>query len=117
MKQRDHLKRGRRATDLIEEAVHLLRTAPAGTLAAYYAGTLPFALGLLFFWSDMARSPFAARHLAEASLGLALLFLWMKFWQTVFTFGLRAQLTGAPTLGLNFARCRRILVAQIAIQP
>jgi hypothetical protein len=116
MKPRDNLRHGRKATDLIEEAVHLLRHAGAGTLAAYYAGALPFALGLLFFWSDMARSPFAPGHLAEGSLGLAVLFLWMKFWQTIFIGGLRARLSGASAPKLSLARCRRILIAQTALQ-
>src|ERR1700730_11466367 len=97
MKHRDQLKQGRKPTELIEEAVHLLRSSRASTLAAYFIGSLPFALGLLYFWSDMARDPFAPRHLAGGSLGLAALFLWMKFWQTVFTSGLRAQMAGTTT--------------------
>ena len=69
MKPAQRRKQGRPALDLIEEAVHLLRTAPAGALAAYYLGALPFVLGLLFFWADMSTSAFARRHVAEAALG------------------------------------------------
>ena len=84
------------AIELIEEAVHLLRQAPLPTLAAYYIGALPFVIGLLYFWADMGRSPFAGQHLAGATLGVAALFLWMKFWQSVFTLNLRALMAGQP---------------------
>ena len=83
------MKRARRqqckgSFDLIEEATHRLRTAPAATLAVYYLGAIPFVLGLLYFWADMSRSPFAGQHLVDSALGLAALFLWMKFWQVIF---------------------------------
>ena len=80
MKRAQRRRQGKGAFDLIEEATQLLRTAPVATLAVYYLGAIPFVLGLLFFWADMSRSPFAHQHHAEAALGLALLFFWMKFW-------------------------------------
>ena len=92
------------AIELIEEAIHLLRAAPAATLATYYLGTLPFILGLLYFWADMGRSPFAFEHQAEAALGVAALFLWMKFWQAVFAANLRARMVGEPPPPLTFSR-------------
>ena len=82
------------ALETIETAVHLLRVAPIATLATYYAGALPFILGLLFFWADMSRNPFAAQHAVAAALGLAGLFLWLKFWQALFVQKLRTQLSG-----------------------
>src|SRR5437899_9396407 len=108
---------GKGAIELIEEAIHLLRTAPAATLASYYLGALPFVLGLLYFWADMGRSPFATGHLAEAALAMAALFLWMKFWQGVFASNLRARLIGDSLPPLTFRRCRRIFFSQIALQP
>ena len=66
------------ALQLIEEAVHLLRRAPARHLAAYYVGSLPFTLALLYFWADMSRSAYANRHCAAAALGLSLAFIWMS---------------------------------------
>lgn len=108
---------GKSALELIEEAVHLLRTAPAGAWAAYYLGGLPFVLGLMYFWADMSRNPFAYEHLAEASLALAALFLWMKFWQVVFAQQLRAAIGLSPAAGWNFARCRRVFLVQVAFQP
>ena len=38
---------GKGAIELVEEATHLLRLAPASTLVSYYIGALPFILGFL----------------------------------------------------------------------
>jgi hypothetical protein len=108
---------GRGAFDLIEEATHLLRTAPVATLAVYYLGAMPFVLGLLFFWADMSRSPFASGHLADGSLVMSLLFFWMKFWQAIFLRRIRAQLAAQSPPRLNFRRGTRILMAQVILQP
>ena len=69
---------------LAEQAVHLLRRSGAPALLAYYTGSLPFALGLLYFWSDMSRNPMADQYCGPAAAGLALLFIWMKYWQVRF---------------------------------
>ena len=98
--RRQHFEK--RAVELIEEAVHLLRQAPMATLAVYYIGSLPFVIGLLYFWAEMSRSPFAYEHLAGESLGLAALFLWMKVWQARFSRSLWAQVAG------SFAGCVRL---------
>jgi len=108
---------GKGAIELIEEATHLLRTAPAAVLAGYYFGTLPFVLGLLYFWADMSRSPFANQHLTAWALGMALLFLWMKFWQAVFARKLRALISVEPAAPWNFSRGRRVFLAQAVLQP
>lgn len=76
--------RGIGALELIEEATSLLRAAPAEVLALYYLGALPFALGMLYFWADMSRNADAGSRLAGASLLMALLFVWMKYWQARF---------------------------------
>lgn len=117
MKARNRRQRGKGATELIEEAIHLLRTASTGALVAYFVGTLPFLLGLLFFWTDMSRNPFAPRHVVEAALGMTVLLVWMKFWQSVFAGCLRAQVAGLEMPKLTFSVCRRILVTQTAFQP
>lgn len=116
MKRKNQWQHGRNAFDLIEEAVHLVRTAPAATLAAYTLGAVPFVLGLLFFWADMSRSPLAPQHLASASLGMTMLFFWMKFWQTIFTRRLRAQLTGEKFSPPAFRRSLRIFLTQVILQ-
>jgi Domain of unknown function (DUF4129) len=102
--------------DLLEEAVHLVRSASPAALAAYYAGAVPFVLGFLYFWADMSRSPFAERHLTESALGLAGLFLWLKFWQALFARSLRACL-GSAVAPLTRGRCWRIFRSQAALQP
>ena len=105
------------AVDLYEEAVYLLRRAPASAWAAYYAGSLPFVLGFLFFWSDMSQSAFAYDHCAPAALGLALLFSWMTFWQSLFLRQLHAEISGAPAKAWSSKEARRLGFLQIAVQP
>jgi hypothetical protein len=70
--------------NLAEQAIFLLRRQGGAALLAYYIGTLPFVLGLLFFWSDMSRNPFACWYCGPAAAGLAFLFIWMKLWQVRF---------------------------------
>ncbi len=111
-----HRQPGKGAFDLIEEATHGLRTAPAATLAVYYLGAVPFVLGLLYFWADMSRNPFADQHLADSALGLAGLFIWMKFWQVIFARRLRAHLAAEPVPHWNVRRCGRVIVLQSFLQ-
>lgn len=110
-------KEGKGAFDLIEEATHLLRSAPVGLWAVYYLGAIPFVLGLLFFWADMSRNPYAGRHLADAGFAMCLLFFWMKFWQVLFARRLRALLAGETTPAWNLKRCARVALTQVILQP
>ncbi len=93
-KNRKHQRRS--TIRILEEAVHLLRLAPGNLLPHYYIGSLPFILGLLYFWADMSRNAYAAEHCAVASLGMALLFIWMKSWQTVFASKAKAIIENKP---------------------
>src|SRR4029079_6232428 len=97
----ERLKRGKPALKLIEEAIHVLRSSPAATLASYYTGAIPFVVGFLYFWTDMSRSPFANRHVAEAALAVTGLFLWMKLCQAFFTQRIQAQVAGRPMPSWN----------------
>lgn len=117
MKRAARRQRNKGALEVIEEAVHWLRIAPLATLGIYYFGSLPFVLGLLYFWAEMSRSPFAHHYLAGGALGMAVLFLWMKFWQAVFARNLRSLIAGEPPPVLSFTRARRIAVTQAALQP
>jgi Domain of unknown function (DUF4129) len=103
--------------ELIEEAFHLLRLAPAATLTSYYLGSLPFILGLLYFWSDMSRGAFAEQRLVAGTVGMTLLFVWMKCWQAIFAQQLKAQLCGEPAPGWKCGRLRRLILAQTILQP
>ncbi len=106
----------KKALDIIEEAVHLVRTSPLETLAFYYIGSLPFILALLYFWTDMARSAFAYKHSAESALGLTLLFIWMKSWHTAFTHQLLISLRGERKTRWGIRRIMRLVVVQTIIQ-
>src|SRR5580693_2649708 len=110
MKRTQRRQQGRGGLDLMEEATHVLRAAPAGTLAIYYLGAIPFVLGLLFFWADMSRSPFARQHLAAASFGMAGLFFWMKFCQAIFARRIRNQVAGENGPAPEWRRGARIFV-------
>src|SRR5206468_1655215 len=105
------------AVDVLDEAVHLLRLAPPGALLSFYAGSVPFVLGFLYFWSDMSRNAFARRHVAEAALVMALLYVWMKAFQAVFARNLRVRLSGPTVRGLRPSAWARHLLAQAALQP
>jgi len=116
MKRTAWRQQGKGAFDLLEEATHLLRTAPAATLAVYFLGSIPFVLGLLFFWADMSRSPLAPQHLAGASFVLAALFFWMKFCHARFARRLRAQAAGEVFSPAGWRPAVRIFFNQAIIQ-
>ena len=108
---------GRPALELVEAAVHLLRGAPAGALLAYYTGSAPCALGLLYFLADMAGGAFARERLIGASLGGACLYLWMKCWHAVFASKLRSHLLLQGEAPWTIARIVRLVLTQVAVQP
>jgi hypothetical protein len=105
------------AIELIEEAFQLLRRAPAGALAGYFVGSLPFVLGLLYFWSDMARSAFAEERLVTGSLAMTLLFIWMKAWQSLYAHQLLTRLCGEPAPRWSLKRLLRAALYQTIVQP
>jgi hypothetical protein len=117
MKPPRHRRAGKPAADLVEEAVHLLRTGPAAALALYYLGSLPFVLGVLYFWADMGENPSARRHVVEAALGVSGLFLWMKFCQALFARRLRLHLAGGPPSPLGWRGALRVALWQTVLQP
>jgi hypothetical protein len=108
---------GRQAIDLLEEAVRLLRRAPATALIAYYIGAVPCMLGALYFIADMSRSAYAADRLFESAAAMAGLYLWMKCWQTVFTSRMSAELLLKEAPEWTPGRVARMALAQIAVQP
>ncbi len=109
------------AIELYEEATYLLRRAPASVIAAYYTGSAPFILAFLFFWADMSQSSFAYEHCAPASLGLALLYCWMMYWQALFVRQLRLEVSGAPQPARFWSevwsKSRRLGFVQLVVQP
>jgi hypothetical protein len=83
------------ALTLADQAVHLLRRKGGPALGAYLVGTLPFLLGILYFWSDMSRSAGARWYCGPAAAGVALLFIWMKLWHVRYCRRLWCTLQGA----------------------
>jgi hypothetical protein len=104
------------AIRMIEEAVHILRAAPGALLSVYYIGSIPFVLGLLYFWADMSRSAEAYQYSAVSALGLSFLFVWMKFWQTVFMHQIRARLFDENPSPWSLQRIGSIAATQSLIQ-
>lgn len=104
------------ALDILEEAVHLLRTAPGVLLSAYFLGSVPFVLGLLYFWADMSRSANANEYSAAAALGLSILFVWMKVWQTIFALRVHARVSGNQAYNWSLGLLVSITATQTLIQ-
>jgi hypothetical protein len=105
------------ALDLIEEGIHILRRAPISILLRYFIGSGPFVLGLLYFWSDMAMSSFAARHCAEAAVGMTILYLWMKCWQSIYAVRLKCYAANEMSPSFTARRVIRMFVQQAVLQP
>jgi hypothetical protein len=102
---------------LMDEALTLVRSGGSTALMAYYLGTIPFMVGLLFFWHDMSSSSFAADHLLWTSLLMALLFCWMKGWQAVYGKILYEVRLGRPPQSIKPVEFLRTCVQQAKIQP
>ena len=117
MNRKDKRMQGKSGIELLEEAVALLRSAPAAVVVSYFIGSLPFYLGLLYFWTDMSRSSFGEEYLPQAAFGMCLLYLWMKCWQSVFAARLKAHLGGEAPPQFGRARITRLILAQAAWQP
>lgn len=111
------IRNGKSGLEILEEAAHLLRHAPAGSLLCYYAGSLPFVLGLLFFWTDMSLSGTARLRLIDSSFAMALLFIWMKCWQAAFASKLLSMLTDSPSARWGARRVLRLVGIQTAAMP
>lgn len=111
-KAREHR---RSAILLLEEAVHVLRKAPLCLLSTYAIGTLPFVLALFYFWADMSRSADAQRYHAVFSLGLALLYIWMKCWHVVFAARVKMKISGAPAPRWSYQRVLSMTATQTLI--
>ena len=104
------------ALRIIEETVHLLRSGPGLLLSVYYLGSVPFVLGFLYFWADMSRSPNANEYSAAASLGLAVLFVWMKVWQSIFALRVHDRISGDLSHSRSLGQLASIAATQTLIQ-
>ena len=100
------------AVPLLEEAVQLLRQAPFGTLVCHAAGSVPFGIGLLVFWSNLTTQRLGDTSCALQALGVALLLAWMNCWRAVFAGRLRRQLSGAANPPWTWSRAARVAAGQ-----
>lgn len=104
------------AMELLEESVHLLRSAPLRIFAPVAIGTLPFALALLWFVAEMSWSAFAIEQLLGSSLLIAVAFCWKQVWEAVFCASIHERVTGAHDSWTR-ERVLRMISVQVAIQP
>ena len=116
MKQRKRSGDGKTATDILEEAIYLLRSRPL-LLAPYFIGSLPFVLVLLYFWTHMSNASNAWKHLAQAAWGPVLLFVWMKTWQGLYSRRLLAEIRGESSPPGGIRSFARTAAMQTIIQP
>ncbi len=116
-KKTSHRRAGVPATDLLESAAHLLRSAPASTLLLHFIGSVPGLLGALYFVADMSQSAFAAERLVSSAGGLAALYLWMKCWQAAFAAHLRAILLLEAPPRWSLGRILRLAGVQSLCHP
>lgn len=103
--------------ELCDEALFLLRNLSAASWTIYLAGTGPFLLGLLFFWTDMTRGAVREDRLVSGAFALSVLFIWMKTCQSIFARRMWTQLSGAASLRGGAREWLRIAMAQMRIQP
>lgn len=115
MARRPDKNREPRAVDLIEEAVHLLRAQP-GELGLYYAGTAPFAVGLVFFWAHVSWFVPPDGVVALGALLLALAFGAMCAAHHRFAQRVRARLAREPLPRWSVRDWARACVAQWRLQ-
>jgi hypothetical protein len=104
------------ALELAEEAIQLLRKDPIAFSAPYYIGTLPFVLGLLYFWNEGKRDA-TGEFFSEWACALALAFVWMKSWQTAFCSRLTSHLQQGIPEPWTLQKILRLVAVQTALQP
>jgi len=106
---------GPRALDLVEEAVLLLRRHP-GDLVVYYATSVPFALGIVYFWAHVTWFVPTDGEVAAGALLLVLLFGVMKAGQNRFGVRLLARRLGEEPPGQGWRERGAEVAAQLREQ-
>lgn len=108
---------GKEGIELVEEAFHLVRCAPVSVWATYLLGAVPFVVGLLFFCADMRLNAFSDDYCFEASFVIALLFVWMKTFESIYARGLMAVVQAEQAEPWTVRRIARTAALQTAVQP
>jgi hypothetical protein len=105
------------ALELCDEALFLLRRAPASVWTIYLLGVGPFLLGLLYFWTDMTRGVLSETRLVSGAFFLSALFVWMKTCQSVFAARLWSVMSGIARPWPKPGEWLRVAFAQSRVQP
>ncbi len=100
---------GKKGLDLLEEAILLLRRLPFLSWAGLYLGVLPYILVFLLYLMNLAHNPTISEQLVGYSGLLAVLYLWQKFWQTVFAAQVWRLRSGADAVTWSVRSTIRIL--------
>src|SRR5581483_3810467 len=100
------------AVALLEESAHVLRRAPLDALLCYWVGSVPFALGMLLVWNDLANNHTSDSTCAAEALLLSFLLIWMNCWRSVFAGRIHRLLTGAADPPWNGQRVWRVIANQ-----
>lgn len=95
-----------RAAELVEESLCLLLRASPAAWLIYFAGAVPWVLGLGHFWATASWFSPRPAELALRALGLAALYLWLKVAQAWFCARLRADRIDAEPPPLGWAALR-----------
>jgi hypothetical protein len=107
--------RGPGAVELLDQAIALLRRLPFPVVAIYLLGSLPFWLGVIYFYFDMTQSVNAEARLPGEALGLTLLYFWMKTCQAVFARKILVLLEGPDPEPWTVARWLRTALLQTIV--
>lgn len=101
---------------LVEEAMHLLRSAPVAAWVIYLSGAGVWVLGFLFFWAYTTWFAPGEAELVGLSLLLVGFFAWLKAAQADFCQRLLAHRLGAAAPRWSAARLAHLAVEQLRVQ-
>lgn len=104
------------AVQLIEEAIHLLRQAPASSWIPYALGSSAWILGFLFFWAYTTWFAPSRFTIAWAAVGMAGLYVALKTTQADFCARLLAQRLGSTPPPFTWRRGLRLAAVQTQFQ-
>ncbi len=107
----------RHALDLVEEALTLLRRMPLASLASGFVGSLPFTFVLLLYLLNLVHNPRASEELAGYSASLALLYIWLRIWQSVFAAEIWQARSGNSVFGWTWKEWRAIARRHAVLSP
>ena len=108
--------KGRSSLQILEEAFHLLRSIDVKYFLILFLGTTTFAGGLLFFIADMSRSGLARETVIPSSIGVTMLYFWMRFCQVKFCEGLWRTINHGSAVSISGTLKFRNLSALLLMQ-